>query len=393
LEVVLYFVQVSPLLVNSVAQERLRDVLSGLLSVASLRLSGFSSGGGLCLFPSLDSMQLEAMNYIPPAIIMCWLVVFTVVAMAYKRLRKVPVGNQQRRLRLGRVWAGLSATGLELGEFTYMSILRTTFSLLQCREVEGSLVLYIQGDTLCYTVVQRLLIVVSVPLVLYPFAILRLALRASPRTAVGNAVWNALCAPYRDSCRLFAGQNLLRRLLITMVFTFESDGTSRSFGLFFLCLGFCCIDIMYQPHREKVTTACNFVVQTSLVSLSATNVFFTLASEYGIASSEQSVPSAITAASFILPLAGFCLVVFTAAYHRKLEHAFRRFKKRVKKEAGMSVFALEVAAFQDHHIVARGTLQQRLQSHNWQSFALRLLLLEETKGIESAIDPTTIAYC
>jgi len=282
----MYFLQVSPLVLTSVSRGRLSSAMTAVFSLSSSSSGGFN--WNLCLFRDLtvlDQVVLE--SFIPGCLVL------SVIAAA-------AVTSLSRTMQSSR--GGVVATGLFVVDLTYGAVLKTTLILLRCVQVRNISVLWVSGETLCYTSWQYGLMLVTVLLSLFPVFKMVLALRVRRgASAVQQALWQALCAPLKDDKRYLVGQFLLRRLAFSVVSVFSASALGEAYGLLVLSVVFAFLEYLTAPFRHAVVQHVATISQVALVILAAGNAVTVAESDPHLDSDTLSAATALTVIALVFP--------------------------------------------------------------------------------------------
>jgi len=257
ISVFIYFYQILPLLLGSSLQ---RSAASGGRAILSFFTSLFTlspEGLGLCFAPDLTMAQGMSINLLGPAALclaVCVLLgISTVVTRLHWANPTTTSGPVSRALSRGSyAHAALSVT-----ELAFSTTVKTVFELVQCVDVGGTIRLLHAGGVECYTPWQVAVLLASVPLVLYPVFLLRLAhlarrhhMRPNHADRSGwSGTYHSLCSPYLPrAARFWAAIVLLRRLSLIFLATFIPDVVWRAWSLAFGCVLFLSSTLVIRPH-------------------------------------------------------------------------------------------------------------------------------------------------
>jgi len=208
-------------------------VLTGVFNLDPNAFGRDSDDGGLCFLPGFTSVNRAAISFGVPLLLLGWTVLVAGAGFAWDQLR-------QRQAQPGTAEPGLSSrwrqgvikATLLACNLSYSSLLKTTFALLSCVEVQGrGQRLLIAGGVTCFTSWQLGLIPVIIVLALAPVAFaLWLSHLLKAHTIVGTAVEQRV-ALFSDEWYLWPAFTYFERLLLLLAHSFVPF-RARSWVLF-----------------------------------------------------------------------------------------------------------------------------------------------------------------
>eukprot|EP00295_Goniomonas_pacifica_P006667 CAMPEP_0175819164 /NCGR_PEP_ID=MMETSP0107_2-20121207/7926_1 /TAXON_ID=195067 ORGANISM="Goniomonas pacifica, Strain CCMP1869" /NCGR_SAMPLE_ID=MMETSP0107_2 /ASSEMBLY_ACC=CAM_ASM_000203 /LENGTH=357 /DNA_ID=CAMNT_0017131399 /DNA_START=367 /DNA_END=1440 /DNA_ORIENTATION=+ len=210
----------------------------------------------------------------------------------------------------------LSFAALMVADLAYSTVLQTSFRLLSCNQLEGTLVLRASGDTRCFQTWQYGIMVVVVALIAYPFAILLLVHRTGHMPSITRydfraGVIDALCASFKRNFRWWGAVPPFRRLLINLIFTFVDNAMASTSVIFLINFAALLVNTRVQPHALPGVQAIDDAVLTLLTLLSACDIGLSVADVLAVETSDNLMPLVVL--SLVVCLVPLCTTVVLSA--------------------------------------------------------------------------------
>jgi len=363
------FYQISPLFVSHFSARALRRLGLIIAAISSAKVSSSSSDFIICFAPNQSTVQRIMLSYTVPGAFLSSVGVLALTCAIQRKLGKTPVLS----------WGAITSVLLFVSEFTYSTILQTSFSLLQCPSIEGENRLWLSAEHVCLQPWQIGLSFITLLLILVPIVFTWVALRLKRgKNEIQRAAWEALCSPYRDDARWSVGQPLVRRLIFISIYTFTTNPTPRTYALFLISLLFLLQDVWGRPFRHTIVSRYNLCCQISLVVMAGSSIV--LATTDIVAGLDATGQAAVVFAivGWFFPAFAFAAVALIVFF--RLQDKFRKMvgkrpskKSKIHQNRTTSV----LSKIHLHHEHEQCSIHQRLTVLSWQLLAAKILHKDE----------------
>mmetsp|Transcript_60614 Transcript_60614/g.131550 ORF Transcript_60614/g.131550 Transcript_60614/m.131550 type:complete len:390 (-) Transcript_60614:191-1360(-) len=341
-QLLVFFYQIVPLV--SVGLEDPASSQSGVINVLiagfnlDLQGNGAGLGEGVCLFRGMTSVLKLVVGSSVPLLMISWsMAIRGMVSVLYHsrhtnahmQLPRPESNNETETPRRKIHWrqGGNQAVlvSLTLG---YSTLLKNTFTLLHCVEVEGlGLRLLVSGNVECYNSWQHALAVIVTILAMFPLGlVLWLRHQMNCPSFVGSAAESYLNAFTRKRWYWPAGI-FAERLFLVVVFTFTPE-VHRPYYLFFTLLILVPLHLACKPFREPMMNVIDAFVLGTLAALASLSTTGTLYLRVSV--SDQDKFPLLTTFGFLLQLLpmlmffGCLLSTMTSSQLKRLSISKRR---------------------------------------------------------------------
>jgi len=155
---------------------------------------------------------------------------------------------------------------------SYTTVLKSMFSLMHCVEVEGSLVLWYQGEVGCYQPWQYVIISILILLTAFPPGlIVWIRWKKLRGLHVGSAAYIAFCSPFVDGREFWMGVQFIERFIIVAVFSLTPNPLDRAGLMLAICVTALIALTILQPHRSMVVASIDVVLHGTMVVAAGLN--------------------------------------------------------------------------------------------------------------------------
>jgi len=245
------------------------DVMFGIFNLQVAEGNG-EAVGGVCFAPGVTAVSRAGLNAMVPLLLLGWTFVFGAALYARSNLR--PRETEHHRWQEGLIQGLLTA--LSLG---YSTLLKVTFSLLQCVPVEArGYRLLINGNVECYMPWQQGLFVTLAGLTLFPVGLfLWLRKQISGPKFPGSAA-EGLTQHLTSNRRLWPVVVFMERYILVLIGSFSPE-ERRPWILCFVLILLIAMHVAAKPYKAvslRITDAVLLVVLLALCILSIAGTIF-----------------------------------------------------------------------------------------------------------------------
>jgi len=248
--------------------------------------------------------------------------------------------------RFGRFGFHVNALAC-LATLMYGTFTGAAFGMLLCISVNGTKVMFIDGNVECYHPVQIVMFFLMTAVIGYPFALMWLCRRIANKCPAHRAAWetsvyNVLIVLYTKKMYWWEGQLLLRRVVLVATATFLADHARwraylSSIWLFFICLS----NAYLRPFSSTTLHLLESYLLATLVLLSLREIVVLELKQLAIWDesvreiSQQSIFNGIAAFLLITPLVVACFPLWSLGrkllpvYAHDYALKFSRLRKRL----------------------------------------------------------------